>query len=104
MKHEPLYESVILKAYEDVDDGKMAGGLLYKPITDEQKQTKRGIVMAVGHGVMIQGVGLVNLKVKPGDEVMYRAFAGSPFEDDDGEKYTIIREGDILTIYGHKDI
>ena len=66
----------------------------------EKEETFQGIVLAVGEGAMLEDGTIVPMKVKVGDKVLYTAFSGSPIvkagEEEDGVRYLILNERDIL--------
>jgi chaperonin GroES len=65
----------------------------------EKMQTNRGIVIAIGDGAMLDNGTKVPMQVKPGDEVVYAQFAGSPIEGKDKEIYLVLNERDILCVF-----
>ncbi len=69
----------------------------------EKEHTNQGVVLAVGEGAILENGTLVPVNVKVGDKVMYTAFSGSPItkagdEDEEGARYLILNERDILCI------
>lgn len=66
----------------------------------EKEHTNQGIVLAKGDGAMLEDGTIVPIGVEIGDKVMYTAFSGSPIvnadEEDDGYRYLILNERDIL--------
>lgn len=66
----------------------------------KEKATNRGTVIAVGPGAILENGDLVPMSVKPGDEVLFPAYAGHPIKvnENDDETYLIIIERDLLGI------
>ena len=70
---------------------KTASGLI---IPDSAKEKPlRGKVLAVGQGTKDEAMVL-----KAGDEVLYGKYAGTEL-DLDGEKYLIMKQGDVLAVF-----
>ena len=87
----PLYDRIIIKP---MTREKSAGGI-YLPGIDE-KLTK-GKVIAVGEGHFEFGV-FVDIHVKIGDVVIYNTAAAHDIEDENMNKYKVIRETEIVAI------
>ncbi len=87
MKIQPLADRVLVlpaKAEEKV------GGIIIPDTAKEKPQ--RGKVIAVGEGTKDD-----KMILKEGDEVLYGKYAGTELEND-GEKYLIMRQSDVLAI------
>jgi chaperonin GroES len=69
-------------------------------IPDNVVQDKRGVIVAVGDGDLIDGK-LIPLKVKVGDEVLWFPFAGHEIKLD-GIEYIVLRQSDIIGILPKK--
>lgn len=65
-------------------------------IPDSAKQEKRGIIVALGDGDIVDGK-LVPFTVKEGDEVVWMPYAGQPVIINN-EEFIIIRQSDIVGI------
>lgn len=94
---EPLYDNVILKIKQTEQEQVLANGLVYKNEALAQVRDDKGEVVAVGHGRLTTNGEIVELKVKPGDKVIYNKFAGTEMQIEN-ENYLIIKESDILVI------
>ena len=93
MKLKPLQDRVIVKQSEAEE--KTASGILL-PDSAKEKPTK-GAVIAAGPGKADDNGKVHALNVKPGDQVYYGKYSGTDVEVN-GEKFVILREGDILGI------
>ena len=87
MKIQPLADRVVVlpaPAEEKV------GGIIIPDTAKEKPQ--RGKVIAVGEGTKDD-----KMVLKEGDEVLYGKYAGTELENE-GEKYLIMRQSDVLAI------
>ena len=92
MKLKPLSDRVILKALEAEE--KTKGGIILTANAKEKPEMAE--VVAVGPGGMVDGKEVV-MTVKVGDRVLTSKYSGTEVKVD-GEKYTIVRQNDILAI------
>jgi chaperonin GroES len=90
----------------------LADRVLIKPI-DEKEQVKNGIiipdsakekpqegeVIALGTGKLDETGKRIEFTIKKGDRVLISKYGGTEVQVD-GEKYTILREDDILGVIG----
>ena len=86
----PLQDNVLL---EKVPNEKKVGSIV---LTSEKKAGNVATVVAVGPGKKEDGK-VVPIAVKEGEKVVYREYSGTEFEDE-GKKYLLIREDDVLAI------
>jgi chaperonin GroES len=93
MKVKPLGEKVLVKRLEA--ESKTKGGIVL-PDTAKEKP-KRGKVIAVGEGKVLEDGGRSQLQVKKGDEVIFTSYAGTEIKID-GEEFMIMDENDILAV------
>ena len=91
----PLGDKVIVKRVEAEE--KTAGGIVL-PDTAKEKP-KRGRVLAVGNGRLLDDGTRSEMQVKKKDEVLFTSYAGTEIKVD-GEEYMIMDESDILGIIG----
>lgn len=91
----PLGDKVIVRRVDAEE--KTAGGIVL-PDTAKEKP-KRGIVMAVGNGRLLDDGTRSEMQVKKNDEVVFTSYAGTEIKVD-GEEYMIMDESDILGIVG----
>lgn len=92
MKLKPLFDKVVIKAYEEEET--TASGIVLPGAAKEKPQMAK--VLAVGPGGIQDGKD-IPMCVKPGDKVLYSKYAGNEFKID-GEEVIIIRQNDILAI------
>ncbi len=92
-KIRPLGEKVVVKRLEA--DEKTAGGIVLPDSAKEKP--KRGIVLAVGNGKLLDSGKRSELQVKKDDQVLFTSYAGTEIKID-GEELLIMDENDILAI------
>lgn len=95
LKIRPIGDKVIVKRVEAED--RTAGGIVL-PDTAKEKP-KRGVVLAVGHGKLLEDGKRSDMQVKKDDEVLFTSYAGTEIKLD-GDEYLVMDEGDILGIVG----
>ncbi len=93
MKLVPLDDRVVIKQSEAEE--KSAGGIILPDAAKEKP--RRGKVVAVGPGKMMDDGKRGQMCVKKGDEVIYAKYLGNDVEID-GDKYVILHENDILGV------
>jgi len=91
----PLGDKVIVKRVEA--EAKTAGGIVL-PDTAKEKP-KRGVVLAVGNGRLLEDGRRSEMQLKKNDEVIFTSYAGSEIKID-GDEYMIMEESDILGVVG----
>ena len=91
----PLGDKVIVKRIEAEE--KTAGGIVL-PDTAKEKP-KRGIVLTIGNGRLLDDGTRSEMQVKKNDEVLFTSYAGTEIKVD-GEEYMIMDESDILGVIG----
>jgi len=91
----PLGDKVIIKRVEAEE--KTAGGIVL-PDTAKEKP-KRGLVLAVGTGRLLDDGTRSEMQVKKNDEVLFTSYAGTEVKIN-GEEYMIMDESDILGVIG----
>lgn len=89
----PLGEKVLVKRLEA--DEKTAGGIVL-PDTAKEKP-KRGKVLGVGDGRLLDTGERKPLQVRKGDQVLFSSYAGTEVKVE-GEEMIIMDESDILAI------
>ena len=92
MNIRPLAERVMIKMIEAEETTKSV--IILSGASQEKPQIAE--VVAVGPGGMIDG-NEVKMIVKAGDRVLISKYAGTEIKVD-GEKYTILRQNEILAI------
>lgn len=89
----PLGEKVLVRRLEA--DEKTAGGIVL-PDTAKEKP-KRGTVLSVGEGRLLDTGKRQALQVREGDRVLFSSYAGTEIKVS-GEEYLIMDENDILAV------
>lgn len=89
----PLGEKVLVKRMEAEE--RTAGGIVL-PETAKEKP-KRGTVLSVGDGRLLEDGSRKPLDVKKGDKVLFTSYAGTEVKVD-GEEVLIMDESDILAV------
>lgn len=92
MKIKPLFDRVVLSTKEREKETK--NGIILPSLAEEKSQI--ATVVAVGEGGLPDGKEM-KMKVKVGDTVLFAKYSGTEIEDD-GKKYIIVRQADILAI------
>lgn len=95
MKLRPLHDRVIVKRLEEEE--RTSGGIIIPDTAKEKPQ--QGKVVAVGKGRFLENGQIVPLIVKEGDRVLFSKYAGTDVKVE-GEELLIMREDDILGIFG----
>ncbi|MBP8604419.1 MAG: co-chaperone GroES [Phycisphaerae bacterium] len=93
MKIRPLGDKVIVQRVEA--EAKTAGGIVL-PDTAKEKP-RRGKVISVGDGKLLDDGKRAEMSVKKGQEVLFGSYAGTEVKID-GKEYLIMDESDILAI------
>ncbi len=89
----PLGDKVLVKRLEAEE--RTAGGIVL-PDTAKEKP-KRGTVVSIGDGRMLDSGSRHPLQVRKGDQVLFTSYAGTEIKID-GEEMIIMDEGDILAV------
>lgn len=89
----PLGDKVIVKRLEA--EATTSGGIVL-PDTAREKP-RRGTVLSVGSGRLLETGKRQSLTVKAGDRVLFSSYAGTEVKVD-GEEMVIMEESDILAI------
>ena len=91
----PIGDKVILKRVDAEE--KTAGGIVL-PDTAKEKP-KRGVILAVGNGRLLDDGTRSDMQVTKNDEVLFTSYAGTDIKVG-GDEYMIMDESDILGIVG----
>jgi chaperonin GroES len=89
----PLGEKVLVKRLETEE--KTAGGIVLPDSAKEKP--KRGTVLSVGEGRLLDTGERKPLQVKEGERVLFSSYAGTEVKVD-GEEMVIMDESDILAV------
>ena len=95
LKIKPLGDKVIVKRVEAEE--KTTGGIVLPDSAKEKP--KRGVVLAVGNGRLLDDGTRSEMQVKKNEEVLFTSYAGTEIKVD-GEDYIIMDESDVLGIVG----
>ena len=89
----PLGDKVIVKRVEAEE--KTAGGIVLPD--SAQEKPKRGVILAVGNGRLLDDGTRSEMQVKKNDEVLFTSYAGTEIKMG-GDDYMIMDENDILGV------
>lgn len=89
----PLGEKVIVKRLEA--ESRTSGGIVLPDSAKEKP--KRGTILAVGDGKLLDTGNRKSLQVKKGDQVLFTSYAGTEVKVD-GDEVIIMDESDILAV------
>ena len=89
----PIGDKVIVQRVEAEE--KTAGGIVLPDSAKEKP--KRGVILAVGSGRLLDDGQRASFTVKSKDRVLFSSYAGTEVKID-GEEYLLIEEKDILAI------
>ena len=89
----PLGDKVIVRRVEAEE--RTAGGIVLPDSAKEKP--KRGIVLAVGNGRLLDDGTRSKMQLKKGDRVLFSSYAGEEFKLGDRE-LLLMREEDVLAV------
>jgi len=92
-KVRPLGDKILLKRFEA--ETKTKSGIVL-PETAKEKP-KRGTVIAVGDGKMLDSGERAKFQVKKGDDVIFASYAGTEIKVD-GEELLVLSEDEVLAV------
>jgi len=92
-KLKPLNDKILLKRVEA--ESKTKSGIVL-PETAKEKP-KRGTVIAVGDGKLLEDGTRAKFQVKKGDEVIFASYAGTEVKIDN-EEFLILSEDEVLAV------
>ncbi len=95
LKIKPVGDRILVQPVEEKEQ--VRGGVIIPDSAKEKSQEAK--VIALGTGVKTKDGAIVAFEVKVGDRVLLGKFAGSEVSVD-GQKYTLVREDDVLGIVG----
>ena len=91
----PLGDKVILKRV--AADEKTAGGIVLPD--SAQEKPKRGVILAIGNGKLLDDGTRSEMQLKKNDEVLFTSYAGTEIKVG-SDDYMIMDESDILGVFG----
>ena len=83
---QPINQNVLLEISDDNSEQKTASGIIIPDSAVEKQETAK--VIAISN--------IENADIAPGDEVLYKQFAGTEI-DFDGKKYLLLPYSEILS-------
>jgi len=89
----PLGDKVLIKRVEA--ESKTKSGIVLPDSAKEKP--KRGKVLAVGDGKLLDNGERAACQLKKGDEVIFASYAGTEIKVD-GEELLIVSEGEVLAV------
>ncbi len=93
-KIKPLQDRVLIREHADDKEKKTSSGIIIPVTVNEDKNGKRGDVVAVGPGRSEEGK-TIPMTVKVGDAVI---FQWGDKVSVDGDEYYLVRESEILAV------
>lgn len=93
MNLRPLNDRIVVRRFEEGEQH--IGGIIIPDTAKEKPQ--RGTVIAVGSGIVRDGMPRVPLDVKTGDVVLFGKYTSQEVKLD-GEDYLVMREDEVLAI------
>jgi len=94
MSVKPLRDFLVVSVIKE--DDKVAGGLLYRPSTVEDKVVN-GKVLAVGSGYLTDSGNVVPLEVQVGDTVVFNKNYSVEVKQN-GESFFVFREEHVICV------
>ena len=95
MKIRPLSDRLVVRRTQEEE--KTKGGIII-PDTAKEKPIE-GLVVAVGAGKVLKDGKVRPVDVKMGDRILFGKYTGQEVKID-GEEHVLLREDDILGVYG----
>lgn len=95
MSLQPLRDFIVVTVPKASEE-KIAGGLLYKPGTVDQKITT-GKIVVVGSGYLTDSGTIVPLEVKAGDSILFNKQMSVEVTNN-GETFYLLREEHVLSV------
>ena len=93
MKIKPLADKVLIKRLEAEETTK--GGIVLPDSAKEKP--RRGKVISLGDGKLLDDGKRSEMQVKVGDEVLFSSYGGTEIKID-GEEFLIMDENDIMAV------
>ncbi len=90
---QPLFDNVLIKPLEA--EQKTASGIILPDSAKEKPQA--GIVMAIGTGALSEEGKVIPMRVKVGDQVMYKKWGGNEVKVE-GVEMILVEQKDILAV------
>lgn len=87
----PLYDKILVQ--KDEQESVIAGGFVIPDSAKEKPDS--GIILAVGHGRLLENGTTVPLQVKAGDHILFGKWAGTDIKLD-GKTYMLMLESEVF--------
>lgn len=88
----PLGNCVLIE--EEQEKERTPGGIVLPASTQQNKRMKKGRVIAVGSGKMLESGQRAEVEISTGDRVIYEGYAGMDVEHD-GKNYKLLQEQNV---------
>lgn len=92
----PLADKVLIRVDDTVDEKKNDFGIII-PDTASKERPERGKVIAIGEGKLNDEGGLIPMRVRVGDRVIFSKYGFDEVKAGD-EEYILVSESNILAI------
>ena len=93
MKIRPLHDRVVVRRTEE--ERTSPGGIVIPDSATEKPI--QGVVVAVGHGKILENGDVRKLDLKKGDKVLFGKYSGTEVKVD-GEELLVMREDDVMAV------
>ncbi len=93
MKIRPLHDRVVVRRTEE--ERTSPGGIVIPDSATEKPI--QGVVVAVGHGKILENGEVRKLDLKKGDKVLFGKYSGTEVKVD-GEELLVMREEDVMAV------
>jgi chaperonin GroES len=93
-KIKPLHDRVLIREHADTQEKKTSSGIIIPVTVNEEKNGRRGEVLAVGGGRSENGK-TIPMSVKVGDKVLFQWGDKITL---DGEDYFLVKDSEILAV------
>ena len=93
-KIKPLADRILIKEIKANSEKKTSSGIIIPGIVNEDKESKKGEIIAIGNGRYEDGK-LVPISVKIGEQVIFQWGDKIIVE---GEEYYLVKESELLAI------
>ena len=94
MNLQPMYDKIVVR--QDKAEERIGGTRILAPENAKEKPRK-GTVLAVGPGLLLQDGSLAKMPLSVGNTVYFTSYGGSEIEAD-GEKLLVMSANDVLAI------
>jgi len=94
MKLRPLSNNVVIKPLKGEEITKSG---IVLPDTLDKEKPERGEVVACGEGKLLDNGQIAPVKVKVGEQVMFKKYSPDEIKID-GEEYLVVSDSDIIAV------